>query len=321
MSIRGSRPKLQKMIEEETEDQEAVGRLLELSEVINADLEKYDKLRKGDYEGASQVTVKPISAPTRTSNGGPISLIDFDAELGGHSAPPSSKNAGGSGNLIDDLAGLSFQSEPFGQKGSISLGHDTSKFSTVSPLTIGMFSSSPSNTPARVASPSLHSPQNKPSTPDYSAFAALQNMASSRTTSPPSQSYQAPAYNPPVVFQSSPAVADDDFGTFASAVPDVPPASIIFNSANLSISLEARTQQPGNITLTARFTNKLPVRIDELTFQLAVPKVSIFHLMYLTIVNEIDHESTVFKIASTHGEGWDNANIECFGCRSWCKYN
>ena len=60
MSIRSSRPKLQKLIEDEVDDQDAVQRLIELSETINADLEKYDKLRKGDFQGASQVTVKPM---------------------------------------------------------------------------------------------------------------------------------------------------------------------------------------------------------------------------------------------------------------------
>lgn len=48
------------MVEEETEDQEAVAKLLELSETIDADLEKYDKLRKGDFQGASKVSVKPM---------------------------------------------------------------------------------------------------------------------------------------------------------------------------------------------------------------------------------------------------------------------
>ena len=48
------------MIQEEADDEEAVGKLLELSSTINADLEKYDKLRKGDFEGASQVTIKPM---------------------------------------------------------------------------------------------------------------------------------------------------------------------------------------------------------------------------------------------------------------------
>jgi ADP-ribosylation factor-binding protein GGA len=60
VSIRSSRPKLQKLIEDEVDDQDAVQRLIELSETINADLEKYDKLRKGDFQGASQVTVKPM---------------------------------------------------------------------------------------------------------------------------------------------------------------------------------------------------------------------------------------------------------------------
>ena len=48
------------MIEDEADDTEAVQRLLELSSTINADLEKYDKLRKGDFEGASRVAVKPM---------------------------------------------------------------------------------------------------------------------------------------------------------------------------------------------------------------------------------------------------------------------
>jgi hypothetical protein len=48
------------MVEEEADDQEAVAKLLELSDMIDADLDKYDKLRKGDFQGASTVTVKPL---------------------------------------------------------------------------------------------------------------------------------------------------------------------------------------------------------------------------------------------------------------------
>jgi ADP-ribosylation factor-binding protein GGA len=59
-SIRGAKPKLQKLVEDQADDQEAVARLLELSETINADLEKYDLLRKGDFRGALQVTAKPM---------------------------------------------------------------------------------------------------------------------------------------------------------------------------------------------------------------------------------------------------------------------
>ena len=63
MSIKASRPKLQKMIEDEAEDGEAVAELLALGDMIDMDLEKYDKLRKGDFEGASHVTIKPMYVP------------------------------------------------------------------------------------------------------------------------------------------------------------------------------------------------------------------------------------------------------------------
>jgi hypothetical protein len=48
------------MVEEEVDDVEAVTKLLELNETIKADLEKYDKLRKGDFQGAQQVTINPM---------------------------------------------------------------------------------------------------------------------------------------------------------------------------------------------------------------------------------------------------------------------
>ena len=60
-SIRAARPKLQKLIEEEADDEEAVAKLCVLAETINADLERFDKLRKGDFQGATKVTYKPRS--------------------------------------------------------------------------------------------------------------------------------------------------------------------------------------------------------------------------------------------------------------------
>jgi hypothetical protein len=277
-----------------------VSKLIELSSTINADLEKYDKLRKGDFAGASQVTIKPMypfppmkslilsSTPSKQSaNGGPTSLIDFDGELGGSQVSTSSKASSNSGNLLDDLAGLSFQSAPsaYGQGGSISLGQDTSTMHLKKPLTKGMLSSSPSNTPGRVASPAIsHSSpsSNRISTPDYSAFSSLQQSLSSppRVTSQPSQQYRPPPYTPsgpfPHTTRHTPTVSvDDEFGTFASAVPDLPPNSVFLcNSNNLSITLEATRQTPtSGITLTARFTNKQPVRLDDVTFQMAIPRV------------------------------------------------
>ena len=142
-------------------------------------------------------------------------------------------------------------------------------------LIIGMFSSSPSNTPGRAASPAFHqSPPNKSTVPDYSAFSTLQQ---SFTTPRTAQSYNPPpTYVAPPVSRHTPNVSvDDDFGTFSSAVQDTNTNSIdLCNSSNLNIHLEpSRSQQTNTITLTARFTNKQSVPIDEITFQMAIPRV------------------------------------------------
>ena len=290
MSIRGAEPKLQKMVEDEAEDHEAVAKLLELKETIAADLEKYDKLRKGDFQGSQQVVVKTMyhliweginnsslaTPPKKSTNGAPTSLIDFDGELGGSATSNSLKDNSSTGNLLDDLAGLSFQNNPvpFGQGGSITLGQDTSISPSSSVLMLGMFSSSPSNTPGRVASPAFHqsSPPKSSTTPDYSAFSALQqSLSTSRTPSQPVRPYTPPTYNPPQRGHTPNASSDDEFGTFSSAVPDLP--VVLCDSANISVVLQANRSPLQIISLTARFTNKQPLPIEEVTFQMAVPRV------------------------------------------------
>jgi hypothetical protein len=150
-----------------------------------------------------------------------------------------------------------------------------------------MLATSPSTTPARVASPAFQqSPSNKPSTSNYSAFSSLQQSFSSpsKITSTPStsQPFAPPSYTPPVTAATSrhtPTTSttsiDDDFGTFASAVQEPTPHSLILsNSQNLTINLETSRQSTNIVVLTAKFSNNLPVRIDEITFQMAVPRVS-----------------------------------------------
>jgi Adaptin C-terminal domain len=222
--------------------------------------------------------------PRRSANGGPISLIDFSGDFGDTTTSSSSTQNNDTGNLLDDLAGLSFQSKPvaFGQGGSISLGHDTSDSHLELSLILGMFSSSPSNTPLRAASPQFHqaAPVHKPVAPDYSAFSSLQQ--SFTTPRVPQQSsselFASSNYTPPGPKAASRPVSstsiDDDFGTFASAVQEPSKnTTVLCNSSNLNINLEANRSQNGTITLTAQFSNKQPLQIDGITFQMAVPKV------------------------------------------------
>lgn len=143
-----------------------------------------------------------------------------------------------------------------------------------------MFSSSPSNTPGRVASPAFpQSPPNKPSTPDYSAFASLQQSYSS--SRPQSYSSPKPVFSlpQPALPQQSTAArhthsasVDDDFGTFSSAVSTNTVVQLT-NSSNIVITIESDQRAGSAVSLTAKFTNKLPVQIDEITFQMAVPRV------------------------------------------------
>src|SRR2546421_498842 len=153
-----------------------------------------------------------------------------------------------------------------------------------------MLATSPSSTPARVASPAFQqSPSNKLPTPNYSAFSSLQQSFSSppQITSTPrtSQPFAPPSYTPAVttsISRHTPTTSttsiDDDFGTFASAVQEPNSHSLVLsNSQNLTINLET-TRQPKNIiVLTVKFSNNLPIRIDEITFQMAVPRVLSSH--------------------------------------------
>ena len=119
------------MVEEESDDANAVVKLLELNDIINATLERYILVKKGDINAAAalplQSTLSPGSSspqaePVSTSRQQEVSLIDFDNDANGSSssAPPSSKPE-------EDLLGLSFgdsgsSNDVFGTGGGIALG-------------------------------------------------------------------------------------------------------------------------------------------------------------------------------------------------------
>ncbi|BFZ56373.1 ARF-binding protein [Savitreella phatthalungensis] len=101
-SIRNAQPKLRKMCEDESEDQNAVSTLFQLNDSINNVVHKYDLLKKGDFGAASQVSTnvpetnisdvlgagdsaEPVAASATTSAATTqskfaqdINLLDFD---------------------------------------------------------------------------------------------------------------------------------------------------------------------------------------------------------------------------------------------------
>jgi ADP-ribosylation factor-binding protein GGA len=122
-ALQSAHPKIQKMCEEESDDHEAVAKLLEINDSIHRTVERYKLMKKGDVEAASKIAKGTLGTSTGVSKNADneLSLIDFDGEVeaNGNNANTSGQQPGG---LEDDLLGLSMGDSTFGQGGGISLG-------------------------------------------------------------------------------------------------------------------------------------------------------------------------------------------------------
>lgn len=128
-ALQSAQPKIQKMCEEESDDHEAVARLLEINDSIHRTVERYKLMKKGDMDGAAKIAA---GAPPPSHSGAPssaaneLSLIDFDGDAAQSNGSNGAGGAGSSqaGGLENDLLGLDIgsQSSTFGQGGNIALG-------------------------------------------------------------------------------------------------------------------------------------------------------------------------------------------------------
>ena len=126
-ALQSAQPKIQRMCEEESDDQEAVAKLFEINDSIHRTIERYKLIKKGDVDGASKIPQGTLGTSTgvgKTANN-ELSLIDFSGD------PEPSGSASGTVNgsseqketsLQDDLLGLSVQDQDYGQGGGIALG-------------------------------------------------------------------------------------------------------------------------------------------------------------------------------------------------------
>lgn len=109
------------MCEEESDDPEAVNKLLEINDSIHRTIERYTLVKTGDVDAASRIPKGTLGTTTGVSKNAnnELSLIDMDPD-------PAPDPAGSSGtaqegnSLQDDLLGLSL-GEPV-PSGGISLG-------------------------------------------------------------------------------------------------------------------------------------------------------------------------------------------------------
>lgn len=234
-TLKTSQPKVEKMIDEEKDDEEAVIKLLALNDRIQSLLQKYFLLKKKDYAAASSVKIEggSVSAKPNAS----LSLIDIDDEPDQPPSSASSPPPSGSGNinLIDQLNGLSF-SPPATKLANNDI---TDLFSTPSPQPISV--------PA-AASPAT-------SNADYSIFKSLSPPATSAVSSPALQHQ------------------DSEWGNFGAAPALAQPASVTTHPINDDIKYTAVLTKTGPSTLQIKSTFSAPSgAVSGLNLQLSVPK-------------------------------------------------
>ena len=111
------------MCEEESDDAEAVRKLLEINDSIHRTIERYRLVKKGDVDGAARIPKGTLGTTTGVSKNenNELSLIDFEPEpspsAGGSQQGTSAQ---GGNSLENDLLGLSMDDQV--PSGGISLG-------------------------------------------------------------------------------------------------------------------------------------------------------------------------------------------------------
>ncbi|KAL8841022.1 MAG: hypothetical protein Q9176_003594 [Flavoplaca citrina] len=259
-ALQNAQPKIQKMCQEESDDQEAVNKLLQINDSIHRTIDRYKLVKKGDLEGASKIEKGTVGISTGVGKNADneLSLIDFDADVQPNPSAEARSNATPpkGETLEDDLLGLSFQDKPFGQTGGIALGFGANT-NVPGPSLLSSSSQQSSAKPSSPAPPPQYQQAPSSSKPNYDPFASITNShPTSRSNTPGPGHTQA---------QSS---SLDPFASLASKPPQQPspaPSPSMFNFASPKISTPATTvpsqQRNGASTVTDddwNFASALP---------------------------------------------------------------
>ncbi|KAF5018888.1 hypothetical protein F66182_9122 [Fusarium sp. NRRL 66182] len=297
-ALQSAQPKIQKICEEESDDHEAVAKLLEINDSIHRTAERYKLMKKGDMEGAAKVaagapppSASGAAAASSSSAANELSLIDFDADAGSNGAESSNAPAPASsaGGLENDLLGLDIGGEAssFGQGGGIALGFGANQNIPGPALLSSMTQDN-----------SARGQVSTPTPPPFSQFASFsQPVSQSTTPQPPLQQQPAPPSQPasdpftvlgagsfgsqrasPAPPQPAAVSNDDDEWSFSSALPPEPskPKEHQATVSNTNVKIEMIAKRaPGSenaINMVFAFSNNVSQPVSELHFQLAVTK-------------------------------------------------
>ena len=234
-ALRNAKPKLQKIVEDESnDDEEARAKMIALYDYISQLVAKYELVSQGDYEGAKNVTVASLASGKKidTSRQAVIdSLIDIDDV-------PDQKV--GSDASAADLLGLNF--------GGLTLGGGQAAASSSSAPSSGNDLLDFGNDVSSTASP----------TP--SASAAAVGTSASASPAPLSPPAQTSALDLLGEWKSSPA-------------PNAPSSEVTTTICDDEVKIELTSvKENDNVSVTAFFTNLTDKKITNLKFEVAVPK-------------------------------------------------
>lgn len=168
------------MCEEESDDAEAVAKLLEINDSIHRTVQRYKLMKAGDVEAATKIPKGTLGTTTGVGKNAAneLSLIDFDPEQPASSSTgnivDTSSGSGKATTVEDDLLSLSMDDTTYGQAGGISLGGANNGSI--------LFSSPPSQAVNPMSAFQTPSAAPQPLKANYDAFAAL---TSSLPTSKP----------------------------------------------------------------------------------------------------------------------------------------
>ncbi|KAL3463176.1 VHS domain-containing protein [Aspergillus heterothallicus] len=298
-ALQSAHPKIQKMCEEESDDPEAVHKLLEINDSIHRTIQRYKLVKKGDHEAASKIPKGTLGTTTGVSKNAnnELSLIDFDPE------PSSNGNAEqsqGPSSIENDLLGLSID-EPF-PSGGISLGPTSPSMPQI-PQNAAAYqqnfdilgSLSASQPPSQSSTPipgfpQAHSAAATSPTPPADPFASLVS-AGPRNPSPlPSATSSSP--RPPASSslldlagaEPKGKAPEEDEWNFtsslpeSSALPSTNRVQVLNSSLKVEFVARRHPQQQQQIHIVARFSNATSQPLNDLHFQVAVEKAYTLHL-------------------------------------------
>ncbi|KAK2763854.1 hypothetical protein FQN54_009472 [Arachnomyces sp. PD_36] len=200
-ALQSAHPKIQKMCEEESDDSEAVSKLLEINDSIHRTIERYKLVKKGDVEAASKIPKGTLGTSTGVAKNADneLSLIDLggdnESSSNGNGAAP--ENTSSSAPLEDDLLGLSFNDSPAANTGGgIALGLGNS--SALSGMSQPMAAAPPGFSAGPSAASAQPPPGFKPNYDIFSSVGGSQPVSQSSTPAPtlPQQTATPPPSDP-----------------------------------------------------------------------------------------------------------------------------